>query len=98
MIDDLRVYCSAVHQAYLPIVAVSTCAVTLHYCCNDREFAWVPLAVHGRADHVEFTQALPGLRQLLPQVLLIDAGCEWENYTSDSMFPYAINVTTGKAE
>ncbi|KAG2127197.1 uncharacterized protein EDB93DRAFT_1109382 [Suillus bovinus] len=28
----------AVHQAYLPIVAASRRAATLHYCCNDREF------------------------------------------------------------
>ncbi|EGO22853.1 hypothetical protein SERLADRAFT_349935, partial [Serpula lacrymans var. lacrymans S7.9] len=52
----------AVHQAYLPIVAASTRASTLHYCCNDREFSWGPLN---------------------PQVLLIDAGCEWNCYASD---------------
>ncbi|KAI0275799.1 Creatinase/aminopeptidase [Russula aff. rugulosa BPL654] len=73
----------AVHQAYLPIVAASTRAATLHYCCNDREFAWGPLAAHDRANRVEFAQASPGSRQLLPQVLLIDAGCEWDNYASD---------------
>ena len=93
MIDDLRVHCSAEHQAYLPIVAASTRAATLHYCCNDREFAWGPLAAHDRANRVEFAQASPGSRQLLPQVLLIDAGCEWENYASDSMFPYTIKLS-----
>jgi Xaa-Pro dipeptidase len=77
--------CSAVHQAYLPIVAASTRAATLHYCCNDREFAWGPLAVHDRANHGEFAHA--GSRQLVPQVLLIDAGCEWDNYASDSVSP-----------
>lgn len=78
------------HQAYLPIVAASTRAATLHYCCNDREFAWGPLAAHDCASSVEFAQALPGSRQLLPQVLLIDAGCEWDNYASDSVFPCTI--------
>ncbi|KAI9570081.1 hypothetical protein HD554DRAFT_432786 [Boletus coccyginus] len=33
----------AAHQAYLPIVAASTRASTLHYCCNDRAFAWGPV-------------------------------------------------------
>jgi Xaa-Pro dipeptidase len=78
-----------VHQAYLPIVAASTRAATLHYCCNDREFAWGPLTAHDHANHVEFAHAALGSRQLLPQVLLIDAGCEWNNYASDSMSPYA---------
>jgi Xaa-Pro dipeptidase len=72
-----------VHQAYLPIVAASTRAATLHYCCNDREFAWGPLVVPDRANLVEFAHA--GSRQLVPQVLLIDAGCEWDNYASDSV-------------
>jgi Xaa-Pro dipeptidase len=69
----------AIHQAYLPIVAASTRASTLHYCCNDKEFAWGP-EVHSRAgieydDHHEC---------FAPQVLLIDAGCEWKNYAADS--------------
>lgn len=69
----------SIHQAYLPIVAASTRASTLHYCCNDKEFAWGP-EVHSRADiecdhqHGRFS----------PQVLLIDAGCEWRNYAADS--------------
>ena len=71
------------HQAYLPIVAASTRAATLHYCCNDREFAWGPIATHDHANNAAFARA--GSRQLLPQVLLIDAGCEWDNYASDSM-------------
>ena len=71
----------AVHQAYLPIVAASTRAATLHYCCNDREFAWGPVATHDHAEHAAFAR---GSQQLLPQVLLIDAGCEWDNYASDS--------------
>jgi Xaa-Pro dipeptidase len=74
-----------VHQAYLPIVAASTRAATLHYCCNDREFAWGPLAARDHANHAEFAHAATGSQQLLPQVLLIDAGCEWNNYASDSM-------------
>lgn len=76
---------SAVHQAYLPIVAASTRAATLHYCCNDREFAWGPLTPHHHPNHTEFSRTADGPRQLLPQVLLIDAGCEWDNYASDSM-------------
>jgi Xaa-Pro dipeptidase len=69
----------SIHQAYMPIVAASTHASTLHYCCNDKEFAWGP-EVHSGADiecdhqHGCFS----------PQVLLIDAGCEWRNYAADS--------------
>ncbi|KZT66903.1 hypothetical protein DAEQUDRAFT_746352 [Daedalea quercina L-15889] len=72
---------SAVHQAYLPIVAASTRASTLHYCCNDREFAWGPVGAH---DHQNGDCLTHGEgRQLNPQVLLIDAGCEWDCYASD---------------
>ncbi|EPT00372.1 hypothetical protein FOMPIDRAFT_1122645, partial [Fomitopsis schrenkii] len=71
----------AVHQAYLPIVAASTRASTLHYCCNDREFAWGPVGAH---DHQNGDcLAHDEVRQLNPQVLLIDAGCEWDCYASD---------------
>ena len=69
----------AIHQAYLPIVAASTRASTLHYCCNDKEFAWGP-EVHSRAD-IECDHK-DGC--FSPQVLLIDAGCEWRNYAADS--------------
>ncbi|KAK7014896.1 Xaa-Pro dipeptidase [Favolaschia claudopus] len=72
----------AVHQAYLPIVAASTRASTLHYCCNggnDKEFAWGPIGAH---DH-QNNNSLSSGRQLKPQVLLIDAGCEWTCYASD---------------
>ena len=62
-------------------MAASTRAATLHYCCNDREFAWGPVAANGHANHDGFAR---GSNQLLPQVLLIDAGCEWDNYASDS--------------
>lgn len=68
------------HQAYLPIVAASTRASTLHYCCNDREFAWGPVKPH---DHQNADKLAHDDRQLLPQVLLIDAGCEWNCYASD---------------
>lgn len=69
------------HQAYLPIVAASNRASTLHYCCNDREFAWGPVKLH---DHYNADElAHNGDKQLLPQVLLIDAGCEWNCYASD---------------
>ncbi|KII91477.1 hypothetical protein PLICRDRAFT_38236 [Plicaturopsis crispa FD-325 SS-3] len=71
----------AVHQAYLPIVAASTRASTLHYCCNDREFAWGPVGPDDHHNHDEFAHGKE--KQLLPQVLLIDAGCEWDNYASD---------------
>ncbi|KAH9052663.1 Creatinase/aminopeptidase [Lactarius vividus] len=70
----------AVHQAYRPIVAASTRAATLHYCCNDREFAWGPVEAHDHAHQDEFARES---QQLLPQVLLIDAGCEWDNYAAD---------------
>ncbi|KAH9024867.1 metallopeptidase family M24-domain-containing protein [Lactarius pseudohatsudake] len=70
----------AVHQAYLPTVAASTRAAMLRYCCNDREFAWGPVAAHDHANHAELAR---GSQQLLPQILLIDAGCEWDNYASD---------------
>jgi hypothetical protein len=38
-----ELYCSSKHQAYLPIVASSVRASTLHYCCNDKAFAWGPV-------------------------------------------------------
>ncbi|KAJ7685148.1 Creatinase/aminopeptidase [Mycena polygramma] len=72
----------AVHQAYLPIVAASNRASTLHYCCNggnDKEFAWGPVGAH---DH-QNTDSLSSGRHLKPQVLLIDAGCEWTCYAAD---------------
>ncbi|KAJ7774667.1 prolidase, partial [Mycena maculata] len=72
----------AVHQAYLPIVAASTRASTLHYCCNggnDKEFAWGPIGAH---DHHN-TSSLSAGKELKPQVLLIDAGCEWTCYAAD---------------
>ncbi|KAF5393470.1 hypothetical protein D9757_000670 [Collybiopsis confluens] len=71
----------AVHQAYLPIVAASTRASTLHYCCNDREFAWGP--VNPRDHHNRNDFAHGEARELNAQVLLIDAGCEWNCYASD---------------
>jgi len=69
----------SIHQAYLPIVAASTRASTLHYCCNDKEFAWGP-EVHSKAD-IECDHQHGCFA---PQVLLIDAGCEWRNYAADS--------------
>jgi Xaa-Pro dipeptidase len=83
----LRVYLlylpipSSVHQAYLPIVAASTRASTLHYCCNDREFAWGPVKPHDHQNKNDFTHGKA--KEFNPQVLLIDAGCEWECYASD---------------
>ncbi|THU85022.1 Creatinase/aminopeptidase [Dendrothele bispora CBS 962.96] len=71
----------AVHQAYLPIVAAANRASTLHYCCNDREFAWGPVKPHDHHNKMEFAHG--GKRELNPQVLLIDAGCEWNCYASD---------------
>ena len=72
----------SIHQAYLPIVAASTRASTLHYCCNDREFSWGPVQPH---DHHNLNGFAHGDEsELTPQVLLIDAGCEWTNYASDS--------------
>ncbi|KAF7322945.1 Xaa-Pro dipeptidase [Mycena chlorophos] len=72
----------AVHQAYLPICASASRASTLHYCCNggnDKEFAWGPVEPH---DHKNSNSLCTG-RELKPQVLLIDAGCEWSCYASD---------------
>ncbi|KAF8070209.1 Creatinase/aminopeptidase [Lyophyllum atratum] len=73
----------AVHQAYLPIVAASTRASTLHYCCNDREFAWGPVAPQGDQNKAPFVASDSVDKKILPQVLLIDAGCEWACYASD---------------
>ncbi|RPD58226.1 Creatinase/aminopeptidase [Lentinus tigrinus ALCF2SS1-7] len=71
----------AEHQAYLPIVAASTRASTLHYCCNDREFAWGPVNAN---DHKNCNDLAHDHERLLnPQVLLIDAGCEWNCYAAD---------------
>ncbi|KAG9312633.1 Creatinase/aminopeptidase [Chiua virens] len=79
----------AAHQAYLPIVAASTRASTLHYCCNDRAFAWGPVHHHdakntGNFSHAHAHDEAGGEgKELMPQVLLIDAGCEWDCYASD---------------
>ncbi|KAI0031103.1 Creatinase/aminopeptidase [Vararia minispora EC-137] len=72
----------AVHQAYLPIVAASTRAATLHYCCNDRELAWGPTKPDDHQNRATFVHG-HSRGELLPQVLLIDAGCEWECYAAD---------------
>ncbi|KAI0643243.1 Creatinase/aminopeptidase [Trametes meyenii] len=71
----------AEHQAYLPIVAASTRASTLHYCCNDREFAWGPVKPHDHHNNNDFSHGHE--RVIDPQVLLIDAGCEWKCYAAD---------------
>ncbi|KAI8995229.1 Creatinase/aminopeptidase [Trametes punicea] len=71
----------AEHQAYLPIVAASTRASTLHYCCNDREFSWGPVKPDDHKNHNHLAHNYD--RVLDPQVLLIDAGCEWKCYASD---------------
>lgn len=62
-------------------MAASTRASTLHYCCNDREFAWGPVHPHDHQNKNEFAHR--GTREFHPQVLLIDAGCEWDCYASD---------------
>lgn len=83
---------SAVHQAYMPIVASAQHAATLHYCCNDRAFAWGPVNTkqgdlvtqdHGHG-HSGVVNGQEEEHTLAPQVLLLDAGCEWRNYASDS--------------
>ena len=68
----------SIHQAYPPIVAASTRASTLHYCCNDKAFAWGPVKPH---DHLN-KEKIQG-KEFEPQVLLIDAGCEWNCHASD---------------
>ena len=80
----------SIHQAYLPIVAASTRASTLHYCCNDKEFSWGPVRPNDHQNSNGFTQG--DERELTPQVLLIDAGCEWTNYASDSELPFLVVV------
>lgn len=74
----------SVHQAYLPIVAASTRAATLHYCCNDKEFAWGPVGQHDHHTNQAFANG--HAKEINPQVLLIDAGCEWDCYASDSEY------------
>lgn len=84
----------AVHQAYMPIVASAQHAATLHYCCNDRAFAWGPVNADRRDlatqpanghvhEHNGATNGHDDSPTLAPQVLLLDAGCEWRNYASD---------------
>lgn len=46
---------SAVQQAYLPIVASSVRASTLHYCCNDKAFAWGPVGAKDHLNHGSLT-------------------------------------------
>ena len=67
----------------MPIVAGSTRASTLHYCCNDKEFAWGPIKPHDHKNngHIHKTNED---KEFIPQVLLIDAGCEWNFYAADS--------------
>ncbi|KAH9935829.1 Creatinase/aminopeptidase [Amylocystis lapponica] len=71
----------AVHQAYLPIMAASTRALTLHHCCNDCEFAWGPIKPHDQHNHGYLGHN--DEMRFIPQVLLIDAGCEWNCHASD---------------
>ncbi|TEB24938.1 Creatinase/aminopeptidase [Coprinellus micaceus] len=71
----------SIHQAYPPIVAASSRASTLHYCCNDKAFAWGPIAPGAHLNRDALTS--PSTKQFTPQVLLIDAGCEWNNYAAD---------------
>ena len=78
----------SIHQAYLPIVAASTRASTLHYCCNDREFSWGPVRPHDHHNRNGFAHGDES--ELTPQVLLIDAGCEWINYASDSELSFSV--------
>ncbi|KAI6144931.1 Creatinase/aminopeptidase [Pisolithus tinctorius] len=76
----------AFHQAYLPIVAANDRAATLHYCCNDKAFAWGPVT-NRHANNGRHLTSMASRREcgsvLAPQVLLIDAGCEWECHSSD---------------
>ncbi|WVN86832.1 uncharacterized protein L203_102005 [Cryptococcus depauperatus CBS 7841] len=85
----------ATSQAYLPIVASGVRASTLHYVCNDKLFPSLPR----EQGDVSFAQPLsrgccddysnsPMTTTLhnesfFPQLLLIDAGCEWKGYASD---------------
>ncbi|CAE7212026.1 unnamed protein product [Rhizoctonia solani] len=84
----------AVHQAYMPIVASAQHAATLHYCCNDRAFAWGPVNSERQDLATQHENGAAHVHNgtqnghehgptLAPQVLLLDAGCEWRNYASD---------------
>ncbi|XP_006457038.1 hypothetical protein AGABI2DRAFT_229306 [Agaricus bisporus var. bisporus H97] len=76
----------SIHQAYLPIVASAARAATLHYTCNDKDFAWGPVQPTDHLNNNSFTQTShPNAagQEIDPQVLLIDAGCEVNNYASD---------------
>ena len=91
----------------MPIVASSTRASTLHYCCNDKAFAWGPVGAkdHVNSGHLAHTHPGEGKTRVrhgafpwahiepdehysqktfVPQVLLIDAGCEWNCHAADS--------------
>ncbi|KAF9556701.1 Creatinase/aminopeptidase [Agrocybe pediades] len=70
-----------VEFASLSRLSESTRPSTLHHCCNDRAFAWEPLNPHDQQNKNE--SAHNRARDLQPQVLLIDAGCEWSYYASD---------------
>ena len=97
----------SIHQAYMPIVAGSTRASTLHYCCNDKAFAWGPVGAKDHLNNGALAQAHShegthmqvlrrlksltalidehyGQKSFIPQVLLIDAGGEWNCHASDS--------------
>jgi Xaa-Pro dipeptidase len=59
----------------MPIVASANRASTLHYVCNCESLG-------PNKDKLRLGES----HELLPQVLLIDAGCEWNNHASDSMY------------
>ncbi|KAE8542458.1 hypothetical protein D1P53_001237 [Cryptococcus gattii VGV] len=85
----------ATDQAYMPIVASGTRSSTLHYVCNDRLFPSLPRKqgdvsfTHEvsrgccGSDHNQPISSLLHNDAFLPQLLLIDAGCEWKGYASD---------------
>jgi Xaa-Pro dipeptidase len=74
-------------------VASAQRASTLHYCCNDTDFAWGPVGHDHSSDLQTQSNGVDRGRRFIPQVLLLDAGCEWNNYASDSKFQNSFGAT-----
>nr|XP_019009341.1 xaa-Pro dipeptidase [Kwoniella pini CBS 10737]OCF48122.1 xaa-Pro dipeptidase [Kwoniella pini CBS 10737] len=67
----------ATTQAYLPIVASGSRASTLHYLARGCCGTFAPTHSHETLPTVFHSKSFS------PQVLLIDAGCDWQGYASD---------------
>ncbi|KAG8941342.1 hypothetical protein FRC04_004588 [Tulasnella sp. 424] len=64
-------------------------AIFVASCRREGEFAWGPFVPqHDHNDELPHTNGTNGVngvskKTFIPQVLLLDAGCEWNNYASD---------------